>query len=172
VLIAGGGRVAAQKLRALPAGNPVTLIAPQISVKSRRKGLKLLRRPVRRGDVQGADLVFAATNDPAVNAAVAAWARKGRKLVSVVDAPALGNFTLAAVAKAGPLRVSVSSSGLSPAISKSLRRWLEARLKGSKLAALAEDLGRRRAWLKANPAEKKKILDPLKDLRIFSRLLR
>lgn len=171
VLIAGGGTVALQKLRALPAGFPARLVAPKLARGIRRRGLKVSLRRVRLSDVDGADLVFAATDDSAVNAALAKRARSKGKLVSVADAPQLGNFTLSAVAKAGPLRVSVSSSGASPAVSKALRQWIEARLRGSKLLKLTAELGRRRAWLKAHPAEKEKILKMIRDSRAFSRLL-
>ena len=172
MLIAGGGKVALQKLRALPAGLEVRIVAPEILAGLKRKGCRLFKRPVRMADVDQADIIFAATDDSAVNAALAGRAKAKRRLVSVADQPGLGNFTLAAVAKAGPLKISVSSSGASPAVSKALRQWLEARLRGSKLLTLTAELGRRRAWLKAHPEAKEKILRAIRDPRAFSKLLR
>ena len=171
VLIAGGGRVALQKLKALPAGLNVHVVAPSLAKGLMRAGLKVSKRRVRLSDVDAADLVFAATSDSAVNAALAKRARAKRRLVSVADAPRLGNFTLPAVAKAGPLRLAVSTGGASPAVSKALRQWLEKTLKGSKLLKVTAELGRRRAWLKAHPAEKEKLLRLIQDPRAFSRLI-
>src|SRR5882724_9430256 len=88
-----------------PAGLNVRLVSPRLAKGIRRAGLKVSRRPVRMGDVDSADLIFAATSDSSVNAALAKRARAQLKLVSVADAPELGNFALPAVAKAGPLRV-------------------------------------------------------------------
>jgi precorrin-2 dehydrogenase/sirohydrochlorin ferrochelatase len=171
VLIAGGGRVAKRKLQSLPQGLQVRMVAPAFVAGLRRKGCTLLKRKVRLSDVDGADIVFAATDDSRVNAALASRALAKRRLVSVADAPEKGNFSLPAVAKAGPLRISVSSSGASPAVSKALRQWLEKRLRGSRLLALTSELGRRRAWLKKNPGAKESMLRRITDPQSFSDLL-
>jgi precorrin-2 dehydrogenase/sirohydrochlorin ferrochelatase len=171
VLIAGGGQVAAQKLKALPKGLNVHIVAPVVATRLKGKGVTLSLRKASLRDVDAADLIFAATDDAAANAALAKRARAKGKLVSVADAPELGNFTLPAVAKAGPIRVSVSTSGASPAVAKALRAWLEARLRGSKLVKLTEALGKRRAWLKAHPAEKKKMLASVSNASAFSKLI-
>lgn len=167
ILIAGGGAVGLQKLRGLPKGlASVTVISPRfLSAFKPRAGLSLKRRKVRLSDVDAADLIFAATDDSAVNTALAKRARAKRRLVSVADAPAAGNFAVPAVAKAGRIRITISTGGSSPAVAKALRIWIEARLKGSRLLKLTEELRRRRAWLKANPAEKAKRLEALRDPR-------
>jgi precorrin-2 dehydrogenase/sirohydrochlorin ferrochelatase len=172
VLIVGGGKVARRKLQSLPRGLEVRVVAPSILPGIHRQGCLRIRRKVRMADLDQADIVFVTTNDPALNAKLARGALAKRKLISVADAPEKGNFSLPAVAKAGLLRISVSSSGASPAISKALRQWLQARLRGSKLVALARSLGRRRAWLKKNPQAKRALLMPLKDPKTFSDLLR
>lgn len=172
VLIAGGGKVAAQKLKALPKGLKITIIAPKLDSTVKRHNVQCKRRAVRLSDTDSADIIFAATDDTALNAALAKRARSRGKLVSVADDPLLGNFTLPAVAKAGPVKICISTSGASPAVAKALRRWLEARLRGSALLKLTVELGRRRAWLKAHPDEKEKLLRPLRDLRAFSKMLK
>src|SRR6266478_3260018 len=83
VLIAGGGRVALQKLRALPSGLEVRLVSPVVAKGIRRPGLKVSLRKARLSDVDSADLIFAATGDSAMNAALAKRARAKRRLVSV-----------------------------------------------------------------------------------------
>jgi siroheme synthase-like protein len=172
VLIAGGGKVAAQKLKALPKGLKVLLVAPKIGASLKRSGLSLKRRAVRLTDLEHADIIFAATDDAGVNAALAKRGRALGKLVSVADDPRLGNFSLPAVAKVGPLKISISSSGASPAVVKALRQWLEARLRGSRLLQLTQELGKRRAWLKTHPEEKEKLLRSVRDPRAFSKMLK
>jgi siroheme synthase-like protein len=174
VLIVGAGRVGLQKLKALPKSTRVTLIAPVFrrGEPAARPALSRHKRKARLSDVHSADLIFCATDDAKVNASLAAYARKKGKLVSVASEPSLGNFALPAVAKAGPIRISVSSSGLSPAVSKALRIWLEARLRGSKLLKLTAKLGKARARLKKHPEEKKRMLSQIQNPSSFARLLK
>src|SRR3954452_10734628 len=86
VVVVGGGRVAARKtLRLVAAGARVTLVAPRIHetlLDLVAKGaLRHVGRSYRPGDLAGALLVFAATDDPQVNLAVADEARKAKILV-------------------------------------------------------------------------------------------
>jgi precorrin-2 dehydrogenase/sirohydrochlorin ferrochelatase len=48
-----------------------------------------------------------------------------RHLVNVVDTPGLCNFIVPSVIKRGPLTIAISTSGVSPALSRSIRRELE-----------------------------------------------
>jgi siroheme synthase-like protein len=171
VLIVGGGKVALQKFRALPPGIAVRLVAPLILPALKRAPIRRSERRYRPSDLNGAELIFAATANPALNASIADSAKALGLWVSVADQPALGNFTLPAVSKHGLLRVSVSSSGASPAVSKALRQWLDARLKGSKLLALTRSLQKQRAAMKKDPRLKAKILRPLQSPKDFARLL-
>jgi precorrin-2 dehydrogenase/sirohydrochlorin ferrochelatase len=45
--------------------------------------------------------------------------------VNVVDTPGLCNFIVPSVIKRGPLTIAISTSGVSPALSRSIRRELE-----------------------------------------------
>jgi siroheme synthase-like protein len=78
VLMVGGGSIAARKLPELLAcGARVTLVAPDIAATTRRllPGLEWRQRAFEEKDVQGQKLVFACTDAPAVNEAVAALCR-------------------------------------------------------------------------------------------------
>lgn len=83
-----------------------------------------LDRPFRPGDSAGRRVVFAATRDDPLNRRVAADARAHGALVNVADTPALCDFYMPAVHRAGPVTVAVSSAGTSPA----LAAWLRTRL--------------------------------------------
>lgn len=113
VLVVGGGRVATRKAVAfLRAGATVRVIAPAISGELREKAdasdrLRLHTRAYAPGDVAGATLVVAATDDAAVNEIVVAEARAAGKLVNRADLASAGNFSTMAVHRAGELTVGV-----------------------------------------------------------------
>jgi len=139
VVVVGAGQVASRKIRSLlAAGARVTVIAPVgatfLSRFSRTgrdrnaaptKGLRWLHRPYRRGDLRGAVLVVAATDDFAVNRQVCAEAKRRRSLVNCITEPSAGNFIVPAVTRRGGITVAISTGGASPAFAKKVRRDLE-----------------------------------------------
>lgn len=130
VVIVGGGAVAARKARRLvSAGARVSVVAPglddRLAALTAAGRITHLARPYQVGDLEGALLVFAATDDAAVNLAVAAEAGERGILVDVVDAPRQGGFTTPAVLERGDLLMTVSTAGASPALSRRIIGELE-----------------------------------------------
>jgi precorrin-2 dehydrogenase / sirohydrochlorin ferrochelatase len=130
VVIVGGGAVAARKARRLlSAGAELTVVAPGVddllASLAAGEGVRILRREYRAGDLEGALLAFAATDDPAVNHAVAAEARERGILVDVVAAPRQGDFTTPALLERGDLVITVSTAGGSPALSRRIMKQLD-----------------------------------------------
>lgn len=124
-VVVGAGAVGQRKLAGLRrAGARIRLIAPDAPPSLAAPDLELCPRPYHPDDLYGATLVFAATNDRALNAAIARQARVAGLLVNVADAPAEGNFTLPALARQGDLTIAVSSGGASPALSALVRDQL------------------------------------------------
>jgi uroporphyrin-III C-methyltransferase / precorrin-2 dehydrogenase / sirohydrochlorin ferrochelatase len=149
VLLVGGGRTALRKLqRLLRCGAQVTLAAPQLHpelLRARDEGrFRHIGRPFSAQDLAGMVLAVAATDEPAVNAAVAAAARARRIPVNVVDDAALSSFFFPAIIDRSPLTVAVGTAGLSPVLARFLREQIEALLP-ERLGALARFLGGRRA---------------------------
>ncbi|MCS7260794.1 MAG: bifunctional precorrin-2 dehydrogenase/sirohydrochlorin ferrochelatase [Anaerolineae bacterium] len=144
-VVVGGGVVAARKVAGLlEAGAHVVVISPRI-VPALQKYLAadritLLCRAYRPGDLQGAFLVIAATDDPEVNRAVAQEAESRGCLVNVVTEPALSNFIVPAVVRRGELTIAISSGGASPSLARHLRIQLEKTI-GKEYAILTELLG-------------------------------
>ena len=145
VVVVGAGKVASRKIRALlAAGARVTVIAPSASSFIVGQASRLyplptpkatgetpvplirwLRRRYRPGDLRGARLVVAATDDPRINEQVCAEAKRRKLLVNCVAPPSAGNFIVPAVARRGRLIIAISTGGVSPALAKRLRRELE-----------------------------------------------
>lgn len=113
VVVVGGGRVATRKAVAFHvAGAAVRVIAPTLSGDLREKAdsserLRLEARAYRAGDLEGATMVVAATDDPEVNERVVADARSAGKLVNRADFAEGGNFSTMAVHRAGELTIGV-----------------------------------------------------------------
>lgn len=127
VVIIGGGKVAERKvLTLLKTGADLTVISPELTKKIEREKLKgrikHIRRQYRKGDLKNAFLVIAATDSPNVNEQVS---KDATCLVNVVDTPHLCNFIVPSAIKRNPLTIAVSTSGISPALSRSIRKELE-----------------------------------------------
>jgi hydroxymethylbilane synthase len=126
MLVVGGGPVAERKVRGLlEAGAVVTLVSPQATGDLARRAaageITWLARPFAPGDAAGCTLVFAATDDPAVNAAVVADAHAHGALANDAGEVEGGDFSTPAVHRSGPLLVTVDSSGLTPGFTKRIR---------------------------------------------------
>jgi len=145
-LVVGGGRVAERKARALvEAGAQVHVVAPSVSdhiqsIAATCDRLRITRERYAREHIDGATLVIAATDDPAVNALVRADARAAGRLVNVVDAPDTGDFISPAVHRCGDIVVAVSAGGVPQAAARirdSIARTIDARYAGA-IGDLAE----------------------------------
>lgn len=133
-VVIGGGPVGERKVAGLlAAGAQVRLIAPQVTPQlatwAQEGRVAWLARPYQSGDLTGAFLVFAATDQRTVNAQVAQDAAAGGALCNVADAPQEGNFHLPAVHRTEELTLAVSTSGRNPRRAKAVRDQLAALLR-------------------------------------------
>lgn len=127
-VVVGGGEVSGRKARKLlQARAEVVVISPEVTPELESVATEVRRRPYEEGDLEGAYLVFAATDSREVNAAVAGEA-KGRGIpVNVADRPSEGDFALPATLRRGRLQVAVSTGGASPALAREIKGELEGR---------------------------------------------
>ena len=147
-MVVGGGRVAARKAEWLArAGAHVTVIAPELLPELQAQvGLGRLRHCAASfapEHLDGAALVVAATDEPAVNLAVSDAARVRGIPVNVVDQAELSTFIFPAIVDRSPLIVAVSSAGAAPVLARRVRESLEALLP-ARLGALARFMVERR----------------------------
>jgi uroporphyrin-III C-methyltransferase/precorrin-2 dehydrogenase/sirohydrochlorin ferrochelatase len=130
-VVVGGGSVAALKAEALlRSGVRVTAVAPEMCPRLAELAvlgaLRLERKRFQPGDLVGAEIVVAATEDPVVNEAVSTAARALRIPVNVADDAALSSFIMPAVVDRPPLQIAISSAGNSPVLARKLRTLIEA----------------------------------------------
>jgi precorrin-2 dehydrogenase/sirohydrochlorin ferrochelatase len=129
-LVIGGGAVAERKIAALlEAGAEVTVISPDvteaISRWSKNDSIQFHARRYQRGDINGHQLVFVATDDGSVNAQVHQDGKNQGVWVNAADDPEHCDFILPSVLRRGDLTVAVSSGGNSPALARTIREELE-----------------------------------------------
>ncbi len=149
-LVVGGGRIALRKVEGLLAcGARVRVVAPRIDPALRvLPDVTFDERPWRPDDLAGTWLVIAATDDPAVNAAVYDAGQRAGIWVNGADDPANCSFTLPSVVRRGDLQVAVSTGGRRPALARGRRRRLEGEI-GPEYGVLLDILATEREGLKA-----------------------
>ncbi len=156
-LVVGGGPVAARKVADLyECGAEVTVVAPQIepsivalaeAAEAAGRLLRIARRPYRNGEASRYRLVITATGIAAVDRKAAADAESAGIWVNSADDVEHCTFFLPSVHRQGPVTVSVSTGGASPALAAWLRRRIGGLL-GAHIGTLAEMLERARLELR------------------------
>ena len=161
--VVGGGEVALRKVVSLLEQEAnVTVISPALHADLAAMQTRFSWRKGTYQDsmLQGSFLVIAATDNRAVNHAIAAWCDAHQVLVNVIDSREESSFTVNAAVQRGDLLLAVSTNGVSPAVSRKIRQELEAQYGpeyGIMLEILAEtrqealatiaDAAKRRAFL-------------------------
>jgi precorrin-2 dehydrogenase/sirohydrochlorin ferrochelatase len=97
-------------------------------------------RSFRRGDLDKAHLVFAATDSRQTNEKVFREASALRILVNVVDDPEHCSFIVPAILSRGDIHLAISTGGQSPALAKALRKKLQKEI-GPEYTLLLKILG-------------------------------
>src|SRR5260370_26856764 len=122
-IVVGGDRVAAEKAAGLSAsGAHVSVISPvfcdELLLQAEQKQLTLRRKTYEPGDLAGAFVVIAATNDPQLIQAIWAETQERGQPVNIVDVPEYCSFILPSVLRRGQLTIAVSTEGASPGLAK------------------------------------------------------
>jgi siroheme synthase-like protein len=152
-IVIGGGPVGLEKVEGLLACDAhVTLVAPEARAElvqlALEGAIRWEQREYEPGDLEGALIAIAATDDTDLNVRVFEDAEARSMLVNVVDVPPLCNFILPAIVRTGPLAVAISTAGASPALAKRMKREI-GELFGEPYAHLAVLLNEARGWAKA-----------------------
>lgn len=113
ILIIGGGKVALHKIEGLERfTHNIKVVAPEIVEGIRQRSwIEVDQKGYASSDLQGHLLVFAATDNPELNAQIKSDSLTCRCLVNLVDNPAKGDFASPAIFKHNNMSVAVSSNG-------------------------------------------------------------
>ncbi len=139
-VVVGARPVGTRKARSLArCGARVRLVDPQ-APEAPGEGIEPLPRPYAPDLLAGAVLVFACTDDAALNARIAGDARRAGALANAADQPDDCDFFVPAVAGDGEVVLAVGTGGAAPALARRLSGELAAALPprvGEFAAALA-----------------------------------
>lgn len=109
-IVIGGGKVGLRRAKILrDFGAEVTVIAPGFSESV--LGITMVSRCFRTGDLEGAFLAVAATDDPVVNRAVAEEAKALGIPVNIADCPSECDFFFPAICVEGDLVAGIVGNG-------------------------------------------------------------
>jgi len=169
-VVIGGGEVAARKVRSLAdAEARVRVIAPEFCRSmqeiSGQAGIELIGKRFEPQDLDGAVLVIASTDDETVNRSVYDQARIRGIIVNVVDVPELCDFYVPSVVQRGDLTITISTGGLSPGVSREIRKRLE-EVFGPEYAQYLQIVANCRETIRKRYPE-----DPNQRMRIMNRIL-
>ena len=101
-MVVGGGAVATRKVsKLLQAGAEVVVVSPEVRPELEDMDVEVHDRAYEYGDLEGADLAFAATDSREVNAAVAREAKERGVRINVADRPSEGDFAVPSTLQEG-----------------------------------------------------------------------
>jgi siroheme synthase-like protein len=131
-LLVGAGPVGLEKLNAILQNSPdanVTIIGLEVlpelnKLANQYERVTVLKREFNVSDLDGVDLVVAATNNDDLNQQIRLEADRRNLLVNFADKPDLCNFYLGSVVKKGDLKIAISTNGKSPTIAKRIKEVL------------------------------------------------
>jgi len=129
-LVVGGGKVGTRKVKGLMQCDArVVVVSPVVSLAIERLAgqgkIVWKKKDYDPSDLDGFFLVIGSTSNQDVNWQISRDAEERRMICNIADVPGACNFILPSVIRRGPLTITISTSGQSPAFSKSLRRQME-----------------------------------------------
>ncbi|HOP30396.1 MAG TPA: bifunctional precorrin-2 dehydrogenase/sirohydrochlorin ferrochelatase [Spirochaetota bacterium] len=151
-VVVGGGSVAARKVAdLLDSGARVKVVSPEINNEivelSKDNELQIVKREYEYGDLEGAALVFSATNDRSVNELVFMEAEGLNIFINAVDDPENCSFYVPSFTRRGDFLFALSTAGAAPAYAARIRRELEKQIP-EEIDVLLDKLRRAREILK------------------------
>jgi precorrin-2 dehydrogenase/sirohydrochlorin ferrochelatase len=180
-IIIGGGAVAARKAAdLLAAGAQVIVVSPDLHPAledaAQAGQLTVWREHYTTSSLHSFEakplLVFAATDDPAVNAQVAADGRAMGALVDVLDDARHSDFVSMARIQRGGITIAISTGGASPALTAHLREKIE-QVIGDEYATLVAWMHESRALIRetvGTQAERRNLWRAVIDSAVLDRL--
>jgi uroporphyrin-III C-methyltransferase / precorrin-2 dehydrogenase / sirohydrochlorin ferrochelatase len=168
VLVAGGGEQAAQKVRLLRKTSArIAVVAETVTSELRALGeqgaIRIVPRAFEASDIEGQRLIYAATEDRALDAAVSRSARAAGIPVNVVDVPELSTFITPAIVDRAPVTVAIGTEGAAPVLAREIKSRIESLLPANfgTLASRAQALRQRIAGAVSDPRSRRRLWERL-----------
>jgi precorrin-2 dehydrogenase/sirohydrochlorin ferrochelatase len=131
VVVIGGGAVGTEKTTAILNSSPdasLKIVAKEFREEliefCKDKKVELVQKAYKSTDLDGYDLVIAATCFKVLNEEIHRDAKEKKILINVADTPDLCDFYLSSIVKKGDLKIAISTNGKSPTFAKRMRELL------------------------------------------------
>ncbi|KAL4905171.1 hypothetical protein BDW74DRAFT_19941 [Aspergillus multicolor] len=154
ILVVGGGEVAAGRiLHALNADAKVTVVCPasglneEVAYRILVGQVTHVDRNFEPSDLEGADMVLCAIDDPEASTSVWKLCKEKRIPANIADVPSECDFYFGSVHRDGPLQVMVSTNGNGPKLASMVRKKIADTLPANMGAAI-ENVGKLRQKLR------------------------
>ncbi|PWY90654.1 siroheme synthase Met8 [Aspergillus heteromorphus CBS 117.55] len=154
ILVVGGGEVAAGRiLHALNADANVTVVCPvsglneEVAFRVAEGQVTHVDRNFEPADLDGADMVLCAIDDPEASTQVWKLCKEKRIPANIADVPPECDFYFGSVYRDGPLQVMVSTNGNGPKLASIVRKKIASTLPDNMGAAI-DNVGRLRKKLR------------------------
>ncbi|KAL4927291.1 bifunctional precorrin-2 dehydrogenase/sirohydrochlorin ferrochelatase MET8 [Aspergillus undulatus] len=154
VLVVGGGEVAAGRIvNVLNADAKVTVVCPvsglneEVAYRISEGQVKHINRNFEPVDLEGADMVLCAIDDPEASTQVWKLCKEKRIPANIADVPPECDFYFGSVHRDGPLQIMVSTNGNGPKLASMVRKNIADTLPSNMGTAIA-NVGRLRQKLR------------------------
>ncbi|KAK7408523.1 Bifunctional dehydrogenase and ferrochelatase [Neonectria punicea] len=170
VLVVGGGEVAAGRiLNCLNADARITVVCPkaglndEVAFRVAENQVEHVDRVFEPSDLDGADMVLVAIDDPAASSVVWRLCKDRRIPANIADVPPECDFYFGSIHRDGPLQIMVSTNGKGPRLAAAIRQFIakqlpknagnaietigQLRVKLRKAAPRTEDGPKRMLWM-------------------------
>jgi precorrin-2 dehydrogenase/sirohydrochlorin ferrochelatase len=145
-VVVGAGNVGMRRIHQLKeVGARVRLVDPNVD--NCAQATEIISEAYEISHLQGASIVFASTNNTAINRQIAGDARQLGIPVNVADDPEYCDFYMAAVVERGDLTVAISTGGLCPGFASLAKRHLDQQW-GPEWGLALEIMAAARRWAK------------------------
>jgi precorrin-2 dehydrogenase / sirohydrochlorin ferrochelatase len=129
-LVIGGGKVAERKVTMLLQFYAHVVVVSPVMTRAllklgKESKIEYFQRTYTAKDLHNTALVFACTDNSAINNKIKKEAARKNIPVNVVDTPDLCDFIVPSIVKKGDLVIAISTSGELPLLSKKLRQKIE-----------------------------------------------
>ncbi|WP_342552532.1 bifunctional precorrin-2 dehydrogenase/sirohydrochlorin ferrochelatase [Paenibacillus sp. FSL R7-0652] len=174
VFVVGGGRVAERKVKGLLQTEArITVVSPQLTPAleqlHQESRFDWIARSYRNGDLWGAFLVYAATDQQQVNTAVVHEAEAASILVNDAMSSGSSSFITPSVVRRGRLSIAISTAGAGPAAAAEIRAMLEQQF-GDEYETYLDFLHQMRMEIKSRglpPAVRTRLLRRLTEMNLL-----
>lgn len=143
--------------------SPAARLNPEVAYRVAQRQVDHVDRNFEPADLDGADMVLVAVDDPAASTAIWKLCKERRIPANIADVPPECDFYFGSVHRDGPLQIMVSTNGKGPRLASVIRKFIaqqlprdagraieaigQLRVKLRQMAPLPEDGPKRMAWM-------------------------